>query len=384
MKKVIITTFFKAENYGAALQAYALEEVLLKKGYDVELLNYRDEAIESAYQLFDFKRKNFYLTVRALAGNFLFYRKKKSRRLEFLHFQSDYLKVGKIQYNSVENIKKNPPFADFYITGSDQVWNSSITKGVSDVYTLNFGASETKRIAYAASIGSKQIKLEEKELLKEKISNIDQISVREKTAKNMLGDLLPKKTIHVTLDPVLLKDRESWEMDLSDFSAERKNYILAYYIEEDGEFQKAVEALSKQTGLKIIHFEKRNKYKNVLCSAYTKGPFDFLNLIKNATYVITTSFHATAFSIIFQKKFWVFPHHFTGSRVTDLLQILKISNRAVHSLEEFLEKDYDKEIDYPKVDMILEKEREKSLQWLSVALREDDSICKRRRERRLY
>lgn len=375
MKKVIITTFFKAENYGAALQAYALEEILRHKGYDVEILNYRDEIIESVYKIFNLKRKDFYSTMRAFIGSLLFYRKNKMRHIQFLNFQNKYLKVGKTVYNSVESVKKNPPIADFYITGSDQVWNASITKGISDVYTLNFGSPRTKRIAYAASIGNKDIITEEKENLKEKISMIDYISVREMTAQNILVKLLPSKLFYVTLDPVLLKSREKWETDLSNYSSVRENYILAYFIEEDLEFRKTVNLLSKKTGLRIIHFEKRNRYKNVLISAYIEGPLGFVNLIKNAQYVVTTSFHGTAFSIIFQKKFWVFPNHFTGSRVTDLLDMLEISERAVHTLEEFQGKDYDEEIDYQKVNQILDHERENSLQWLSMALGEDDMIC---------
>ena len=91
-------------------------------------------------------------------------------------------------------------------------------------------------------------------------------------------------------------------------------------------------------------------------------------LVKNAEYVIATSFHATAFSIIFNKKFWVVPHKTTGSRVTDLLKKLDISNRAVNSLEEFEKLNFDEDIDYENVNKILEKEREKSINWLIDAI----------------
>ena len=119
----------------------------------------------------------------------------------------------------------------------------------------------------------------------------------------------------------------------------------------------------------MIHFDKRNKgLKNVLRSSYTEGPLEFINLIKNAEYVIATSFHATVFSIIFSKKFWIVPHKTTGSRVTDLLNKFGISNRAVNTFDEFKVKNYNEEIDYEKVNKILEKERKKSLDWLIDAI----------------
>lgn len=372
MKKIIITTFFKAENYGAALQAYALEQILLQKGYDVEILNYRDESIESVYKIFNCKNKSLYLVFRAYVGIVLLYQKKKKRKQKFLEFQREYLIIGDKEYRSVEDIKKDPPCADIYITGSDQVWNTSITKGLSDVYTLNFGFPQTKRIAYAASIGNNHINVEEQEMLKEKISNMDWISVREATAQNILVDLLPEKAVSIMLDPVLLRKSEEWNADIFAYCSRNvnKKYILAYQVEENKEFEESVNALSKITGLGIIHFEKIKKYRNAICSSYTEGPLEFINLIKNAEYVITASFHGTAFSVVFQKKFWVFPHQFTGSRATDLLHTLEIPERAVYTQEEFLAHNYDKEIDYQKVNGILERERKRSLEWLDTALKE--------------
>lgn len=372
MKKVIITTFFKAENYGAMLQAYALQTLLLKLGYDVEILNYRDSAIEDVYKINSKKKQNIYLTIRSFLRKIIFYKQRKKRHNQFLNFQRKYLKIGDKEYWLVEEIKRDPPEADIYITGSDQVWNSSITKGVSDVYTLNFGHDKTRRIAYAASIGTTQISPNEIGHFKEKISVIDDISVREATAKNVLEQLLVEKTIDVALDPVLLRSKGEWQSDLPELDGEKEKYILAYHVEESPEYRKIVKYLSEVTALKIIHFEIRKKYDNVLYSAYTKGPMEFVNLIKNAEYIITTSFHGTAFSIVFHKKFWVVPHKFTGTRVTDMLEKFGIQDRAVCTLEKFKKKEYDQEIDYVKVAILLEKERKNSLQWLRTAMGEKD------------
>ena len=127
--------------------------------------------------------------------------------------------------------------------------------------------------------------------------------------------------------------------------------------------------MTEKTGLKVIHFSKEEHgYKNILKSAYTEGPLEFINYIKNAEYVVCTSFHATVFSIIFNKKFFVVPHRKTGARVTNLLDKLNISNRAVNSIDEFNKIDYDSEINYEEVNSILKKEREKSLEWLNKAI----------------
>lgn len=372
MKKVVITTFFKAENYGAVLQAYALQKILHEKGYDTEILNYRDSAIEDEYKIFNFKNGSMYSKMRSLFKSILFLRKRKKRHDHFRDFQQHYLRIGDKGYRSVEEIKKDPPRADIYVTGSDQVWNTSITKGVSDIYTLNFGLEKVRRIAYAASIGTAEICQNEGEEFREKVSGIDAISVREITAKNALARIFLDKPVEVTLDPVLLRSKRDWEADLSEITERKEKYILAYLVAEDQEYRKIVNAMSENTGLKIIHFESRSRYNNVLSSAYTEGPMDFVNLIKNAEYIVTTSFHGTAFSIVLHKKFWVIPHKPKGSRITDLLDKLQLSERAVYTLEEFTAKDFDQKIDYEKVDNLLDKEREKSLQWLGAAMEGND------------
>ena len=141
-------------------------------------------------------------------------------------------------------------------------------------------------------------------------------------------------------------------------------------VAEDPEYYKVIEYLSEKTGLKIIHASKRNKgIKNILRNAYTDGPIEFIKLIKNAEYVIATSFHATVFSIIFHKKFWIIPPKKTSSRITDLLKMLNIENRAIDSLENFKEKKYDEEINYSEVDEKLQAQREISLNFLDNAIK---------------
>lgn len=367
MKKINIITFQNAHNYGAMLQTYALQQKLSEKN-DVTIINYENSTIGDSYKVIHILKENAKSFIKSVIKSMLYFLKRKKRFYNFRKFVKENLNLTKETFYSEIELKEKYPSADIYITGSDQVWNSKITKGLQDSYTLNFGDEHTKRISYAASIGNSKISEEEKNIYKEKISKLDYISVREETAKKVLEEIL-EKPIEVVLDPTLLLKKEDWENKIANFKREKQKYILAYVVEPDQEYVKIVNELSQKTGLKVIHFSFRNmKLKNILRNASIEGPLEFINLIKNAEYIICTSFHATIFSIIFNKKFFVVPHRETGSRVTDLLRKMEISNRAIDSLDAFCKLNYNEEIDYEKINIIIESERNKSLKWLNNAI----------------
>ena len=366
MKKIGILTFHNAHNYGAVLQAYALQKVLSKSN-DVELINYKNKAISRGYRIIRINKRSCRLFVITILSDLIHLRKNIKRYKIFQNFINKKLNLTK-PYKSEEDLKNNFPKKDIYITGSDQVWNSQITQGLRDAYTLNFGDSKTKRISYAASIGNANIKDFEKDEFIKKLSNLNYISVREENAKKCLQNLI-NNNIEVVLDPTLLVKKEEWDKEIINEVYQNEKYILAYVVAEDNNHLKILNKLSEKTGLKVIHFGSFNDgIKNVLANKYTAGPLEFISLVKNAEYIVCTSFHATVFSIIFNKKFWVIPNKKTGSRVTNLLEKLDISERAVKSLEEFEKLDYDKEIDYEKVNKKLEEERKKSIDWLNNAI----------------
>ena len=366
-KNIIIVTFNKAHNYGAMLQEYALLKKTSEIG-DSKILNYDDFNIAKNYKYIGLGYGNFLRRVKIIIKYIIFLNINIKRYNAFNNFEKKFIKLTENSCTSLENIANCISNVDILITGSDQVWNPQITNGLSDIYTLNFGKDNIKRISYAASLGSNKIAKEMQEEYKDKISKLDYISVREESGANALKKIIKDKKISVVLDPTLLLSRNDWEKIASEGIKEKNKYIIAYIVEKNPEQVKIVDKISELTGLKVIHFEKIGHYKNILKSAYIYGPESFVSLIKNAEYVVTTSFHATVFSIIFNKKFWVVPHKTTGSRVTDLLAKLGISNRAVNTLEEFNKKVYNEEIDYDNVNKILEKEREKSIKWLKDAI----------------
>ncbi len=365
-KKIGIITFHNAHNYGAVLQTYALQKILLNDN-DVQIINYKNKAIENTYKLFKVNKENIFALGKSIIGDFLFFYKDKKRFDCFNDFISKNFNLTK-EFNNYESLKNNPPKFDVYITGSDQVWNYDISRDV-DAYTLNFGDKNIKKLSYAASIGEDKLSEKHIEHYMNNIKKLDYISVREEQTKPYLEKLTGKE-VSVTCDPTLLRTVEEWNNDLRNLENEiKEKYIFAYVVEENEEFYKILNYLSDVTGYKVIHTGRRNKkIKNILKNAYTKSPFEFVNLIKNAEYVVATSFHATVFSIIFHKNFWVIPHLKTGGRVQSLLNKLKITERSVSTLEDFLKLDYKNKINYDDIDRILENLRNESKKWLNYAI----------------
>lgn len=367
MNKIGILTFHNAHNYGAMLQAYALQKKCEKYG-DCEIINYNNKKISNQYKVIRTVGKNPVKITKRILSDLKNYKLKRIRFDKFNDFMNSYLKLSEEKYLSEKNIKNEELKYDIIITGSDQVWNPQIVGELSDIYTLNFGQNEIKRISYAASVGDTKVIINDKESFKNKLAKLDFISVREEDAQNELSKII-SKNINVVLDPTLLMSKEEWNSELTEISNYAEKYIIAYVVEPDEEYIKIVNHLSEKTGLRVVHFGLKNPgYKNVWKSAYTEGPFEFINLIKNAEYVVATSFHATVFSIIFNKRFFIIPHRKTGARVTNLLKRLEIDRRTFSNYDEFKNIDYNFETDWKQVEKILKKEQEKSIKWLKDAI----------------
>jgi hypothetical protein len=366
MKKIGIVTFHRAYNYGAMLQAYALQKKCNEKN-NSEIIDYYNYEVYSEYNTIRPLRKNIAKSSIKIFLDLINIKKRKEREKSFIKFLNEKLVLSK-KYSKDEELKNEKLNYDVIITGSDQVWSPAIVGELSDIYTLNFDNDKIKRISYAASIGDiSQIDKYKDDFIK-KISKIDNISVREENAKKKLESVLNKQ-VDTVLDPTLLLSKEEWDSELKELTKPKEKYILAYTVSMNKEYIKIVNYLSKKTGLKVIHFgEIKHMYENVLKSCYTEGPLEFINYIKNAEYVVATSFHATVFSIIFNKNFFIVPHRKTGSRVTNLLNKLNINNRLFYSLDEFKNTDINTKTDWESVKEQLNKEKEKSIKWLENAI----------------
>lgn len=366
-KKIMITTFQNAYNYGAVLQCLALQKKLTMLGYQVEVLNYLNKIIGNQYKPIHFSnsKEGKKIFVKNLCSSILRYPKRKQKASNFGKFIAKNIELTR-GYTKQQIKQLN--WQDYIlITGSDQVWNPKLTQGLDDIYTLNFG-DNAKKISYATSIGNLSNIENNKEEYKKIVNRLDNISVRERETQEALSKIVSKEVVTV-LDPTLLLTKQEWDEKIKKFPRNNQKYILAYVVELNEEYIKIVNDLSKNTGLPVIHFEVRNHgYNDVLKSAYTEGPLEFINYIKNAEYVVTTSFHATVFSILFQKKFFAIPHKETGSRVTNLLNKIGLEGRVFHTYQEFQKMNYQESIEWTSVEEKLEKERQKSIEWIKQAI----------------
>lgn len=339
--KIKTITCHKVYNYGASLQAYALQRFLEKNGYDVELINYAPDYKRIRYRLFDlYKSGRIYelsKRVPCLAPLLALYKNYPEvifwgRKNAFDVFDRKYLKLTSVFYRNVKELRNNPPVADCYIAGSDQIWNPYGGNGTDPSYYLDFIDDHSKCISYAASFGISEIPEGHKCFVEEKLRKFRAISVREMTGEEIVRNLGLNSSL--VLDPVFLLDSSDWE-NLSHGRRSRP-YLLVYdFLHDDSRIKQYAEKIAKHRNLDIVSindFYKLSYAKNI----NDAGPIQFIELIKNADFVISSSFHATAFSVIFEKEFLTFPLKSQNnfSRMHDFLVMLDLESRFVSHEDE--------------------------------------------------
>lgn len=367
MKKVEIITIFDNTNFGTYLQAFALALVIKKSGYEVEIVDYiRPGQSEKAWKKFadNFIKKIYYT----------FWEFPRWRKLRYgCHsFVSRFVPLSKMQYTSYEELKDNPPLADIYVTGSDQVWNSIYNEGIDKSFYLDFAPPEHKRVAYAASIGMQDIPQTEKEETKSLLDKYSAITVREADASRILSGL-GFKDVATVLDPTLLLDKAAWEYIAKQFKPiKTEPYVLVYSVEEKAQNELIghyAQLMARRYKWKIYEisynsYHRRLKFANRHFLQVT--PEIFLQLMLNAEFAIVSSFHGTAFSINFNKQFLTITPNRFNSRVDNILTLCNLKDRLVTSLSFDIETL--QPIDYNEVNQIIKKERIKSLSLLNNML----------------
>lgn len=359
--KVGIITFHKAINYGAVLQVFALQNVIKSFGIDVNVINYIPPKFMHGLELIKLHsgKRMFCLSI-------LLYPVFKKRRKNFELFIEENLMLTEPIYNKSELEKISYKY-DCIITGSDQVWNYNLTNQ-DDAYFLNF-AGNFKKIAYAASFGLNVIPNNLKKWYINLLNQIDDISVREIAGQKIISALCDKD-VSVVLDPTLLLTSRQWGQYIKKRS--NKKYILIYTLNDSSILIKYGKKLKKETGFDLIVLPCGFKYAYSKYSQYEVSPQKFIELFFEAEYILTDSFHGTAFSINFNKKFLVEFNknkNNTNSRLENIIDLLGLENRILteNDLNNDLDKMY-KEINYNKVNKILNAERNKSLKFLKKSL----------------
>ena len=357
--RIGILTFQNADNYGAILQCLALCKYLENQGYQVEVLDYKQPYIERVYKpwRFDIVRNNI-LKIRFLAGYFMKVLPKTWKRHKaYQKFRKKHLHLSLPIYN-----KEDIPIKDAYIIGSDQVWSEHCTDGDDDIYWGCFDHHCGRVIGYAISSTLSSIQNKEKELILKRLKNFTKLSFRENGIKDYINEKF-NYNAPIVLDPTLLPLGEYWKSLASEVS-EKDSYILTYFLHKEKDSQSFKERIGKIASLynmKLIDiFEVAN------------SPDRFLAYIKGASLILTTSFHATVFSIIFRKQFFsINSYDGREHRYRDLLDSLQLQHRYIDNLDSLLDvMTPDKSrIDYNDVAIRLNELQINSIMYLEESLK---------------
>lgn len=384
MKKTgILTLYYNNMNYGGLLQAFALPFVIQKHiGIPAEQIRYSQQ--NTGTDLCTSKSKKS-LSIYQLGINFfsaLTSNKRSIRKESFLEFMNDIPHSRNIYLH--ETIQQCNSNYEIFICGGDQIWNGEMVGEHLDVYTLQFVNQGQKKIAYSPSVAISHMSKQVEDCLEKGLLDIDRISVREKRSLDILKRLSDKK-IEVVVDPVLLLNKSEW-LEQSRPAKINGKYILCYLLGDSITQRKAVEIISKRLKLRIVtfpHILLNNVRKCDLLFGdikdYTSGPRQFLDLINNAEFVITDSFHACVFSMIFETPFIVFERNKPNekgnmnSRIYDFLEEYHLENQLVN-VEKAMNLSRIPEVDYSFAHEHWFHRRNDSIEYLTRALFDEREV----------
>lgn len=362
-------TTYNVYNYGASLQAYALMKFLQNKGHDVEIIDYQPEYLRRKY---DYRWVNPESKMSKYALTRFVYRIMKflqrqttlKRKAAFDDFTDNMLRQTKVRYHDYSELKNNPPEADLYIVGSDQIWNVFYEAGRDDAFFLDF-VRKGKKASYAASFSYINIDDENKKRIKRLLEDFTAVSVREYHGVNILKEMDIES--EWVLDPVFLLSKEEWKNIMHPFNKKEK-YLLVYDFEKNGTLKEFAIRYAKEHKLKIYSINDTYPLLYADKNFNSAGPVGFLTMIYNCDAFVSNSFHGTAFSIMFNKPVFVFNRHRhkVNSRMESLMTLFELK-QCIEPCKDNINS-IDANFDFDKINSILDTERNKSLDFINALL----------------
>ena len=333
--KICTITCHDVYNYGASLQAFALQYYLQSLGHDVRIIDYKPD-YQPNYKFSTkvsresplYAKYQKYPALKIIRGikNYIEKIPTFGRKKAFENFKNQFLNLTR-RYTSYHELAEYAPEADLYITGSDQVWSTFLPNGSDPAFYLCFGPLNAKRISYSASFGYPDIKYGKDQLVKSLLSRVDCLSVREQSGVELLSEL----GYHgeQVLDPVFLLNSEEWRKALNlGCDSKYGKYLLVYDLHANTkEIADKAKELAKQHGLKIVAVNDSAKTKYADVNINNASPLDFVELIANAQFVLADSFHATSFALIFHKPMWAYYKYGNAGRIASILSIVGLADR---------------------------------------------------------
>ena len=371
-------------NYGTFLQAYATQYTIKKLGYDTEIINInsvKEDVSKNRQkyfisQIFNFSEVWSYRyaisSIISKKTNFKYRKYIERREKRFLDFKNIFFDIGEVK-DSWGGLTKYCENFSSVVVGSDQLWRPANIAG--NFYTLNFVPDNINKISYATSFGMNKIRTNQVKKAKKFLSRINYLSCREKSGVDIINDLIGRKA-EVVCDPTILLNKNEWDQMLNQTPIINGDYILVYLLGDDKNHRMYMKKLAKFTGCKIVgvlhgsgYIHGDEKYMDIIPNDI--GPLEFLNLIKYSKYICTDSFHGCVFSILFEKNFYAFKlfsdknSMSTNGRVINLLTKFNLQDRLIDNYSILITN----EIDYSKVNVVVDEFRKESLNYLSVALK---------------
>ncbi len=375
-KKIGIITILKVNNYGAELQAYATQEALRKQGYDAEIIDYLFYK-NKGHKKTQASRPTFKMPFKKHMAEWLYPKRARLKALlqknklmdvradnfEKFHHENTHFSETYHSYDELQNACQN---YDVYIVGSDQVWNPGIYSSL-DPYFLKFAPEGKRKLSYASSIGLSELPDYTHKYYHEALNGLDAISVREEQAVELVKQVSGRNAQWV-LDPTLLLNAEEWQKVAKTPQAMPERYILLYELTHCPYLKILAKYISGIKGCKVVRITKdanRVEPDDDVVNVMDAGPAEFLGLFKNAEFVVTNSFHGTAFSINFNRPFYVVtPTRMkNNSRQQSILRLFGLSTRIIAEGTE-LPSEGNLCIDFANANQILSIQREKSIKYL--------------------
>lgn len=361
--KIDIVTLHRAQNYGSVLQTFALQKQIEELGHQAFILDYYPERYTNKGLLKRLKNKSsrFKNPLILLIAKLLIYPSYLKKSIQFNKFMH-YLNLEKPSFATNEEGIGRFTDADAYCAGSDQIWNSHWNEGVEKALFLDFVPKGKLCFSYAASIGLSNIPANEIDETKLLLDKFEFLSLREDKGVEQVKELGRTDAVQC-LDPTLLMSKEEWSQYVDD-GYKGKEYVLTYNLHHDPEIDKCAKAIASKYHLQIrnisYNWHDIIRHGHLDWCPTVEG---FLGLIKNAKYVVADSFHATAFSIIFEKPFVVITPEVASSRLSSLLKMLGLDD---HNINKFTSlKVIEQPIDYIRVKSIIATKRRESISFLN-------------------
>lgn len=360
MKKTALISVWN-HNYGSLLQTYALQKFLNSNNYSNEIILYKEKRIGRRLKRF----LNYHYSV---AKSKIIYRNMYIKLFDKAIYNSIQLRSSKFEnfkkrellfseevnaYQDLLSVIKNYEMA---VLGSDQILHPANL--LMNFFTLGFVPDDIKKIGFAASFGVGAIPSYQSKRTKSYLSRFNYLSVRESAGQTIVKKSI-NKDVPVVCDPTLLLEQEAWMKLKGEQRIVKEKYIFCYFLGSNPNHRDFASKLRDEIGCKIVALQHLDEYVKIDIgfadiAPYDIDPFDFLNLVCNAEYVLADSFHATIFSIIFEKQFFTFNRYkgngttSTNSRISSILNLVDLMERNIDG-DEDVEECINMSIDYPKV-----------------------------------